>query len=155
MIENFSQNLTSQHEAENTQENSPGRNWANLTSTDLIELLGKLGPFVNENGALIQMPELMVNGKLDKDMFAGLMTYHTPSFETANTETANEVINFLEKVNSKLNNEKLTESIEQLKNDSENIVSEHDGEKFMEKTFGVYNEIWNEYLDTKEYKPKN
>ena len=64
--------------SENKNEGAVERDWANLSSKDLMDLLEKLESFEDDEENLKQIPELIVEGKLEKDTFAALMIYKAP-----------------------------------------------------------------------------
>ena len=81
--------------SENKNEGAVERDWANLSSKDLMDLLEKLESFEDDEENLKQIPELIVEGKLEKDTFAALMIYKAPVYIIANKDSANKIINCL------------------------------------------------------------
>jgi len=61
------------------------------------------------------IPEIFKNGKLNKEIFAGLLLFKAPQYILFNKKGALESIDFLEKLNQKLNNNLLKETIDYLK----------------------------------------
>ncbi len=109
--------------SENKNEGAVERDWANLSSKDLMDLLEKLESFEDDEENLKQIPELIVEGKLEKDTFAALMIYKAPVYIIANKDSANKIINFLSELNAKLKNDTLKSTIEHLISESEYLVT--------------------------------
>lgn len=113
---------------ENKQED-PKINYSDPSADDLITFLNAIEKFEDEDGELKDIPELYNGNKLNKELFAGIMMYKAPQYMLIGHESAREVNDFLKKLNEKIKNQTLEETIQYLESqipylDTVNDVSE-------------------------------
>lgn len=89
-------------------------NYNDPEPNDLIRFLESLEKYENEDGELEEIPNLYNEGKLDKELLAGILMYKAPQYMLVGHESAQEILNFLNKLNIKLKNQTLSETINYL-----------------------------------------
>ncbi len=100
---------------ENT-ENTPASEWTDPPVDTLLRINAELEKYEDENWEIREIPELFgLDGKLNKDLFAGLVMYKAPQYLLYGTEGAREAIDFLEKLDARLQDEELANTIVFLK----------------------------------------
>jgi len=82
---------------------------------DLLKLSKLIEPYLDENENLVRFPDLHKNGILDKNLLASLIKFSAPNRLVQSNEGLNEVIIFLEQLNTQLNDSDLLSTINYFK----------------------------------------
>ncbi|HEY1041342.1 MAG TPA: hypothetical protein VGE63_01315 [Candidatus Paceibacterota bacterium] len=111
-MEFYDSSTESEESIENKEEIKPEIDWKSPSADDQIKFFEALNSAENNTGDVHEVPDLFIDGKFNKELFAGLLLFRAPKYVLVGSENAEKVIGFFTQLNKKLNSPLLGSTIE-------------------------------------------